>query len=64
MEQFSWCHHLDSKLARACEVSSVENGESARLRRDCRLQHVSIVWIIGVSPPQVVDLVALGFSEK
>ncbi|MCS3676046.1 hypothetical protein GGP66_003502 [Salinibacter ruber] len=64
MEQFLWCHHLDSKLAGVGEVSSVETGESARLRRNGRFQHVSIVWIIAVSPPQVVDLVALGFSEK
>ena len=63
-EKFPRGHHLNPKLAGTGEVSDVEGDEMTRLRRDCRLQNVRVLRILGVSPLQVVDLMALGLPEK
>ena len=53
-------HHFDSKLVGADDVFNIEGNEAARLRGNCRFQHVRIFGVLNVPPPQVVGLSAPG----
>jgi len=63
-EKLPRCHHLNSRLTGLGEVAGVEGDETARLRRNRRLQYVRVFGVVGVPPPQVVDPVTIGLLEK